>query len=105
MFNLIESELKKQENLTETENGAIGYKSTDSALVDLNYKVSSLRDANEDEIIKLFDSAFYENPLYAVKWLFFARDIREGLGERKLFRICYKRLNQLNSFKFLFRLN
>ena len=96
MFNLIESELKKQENLTETENGAIGYKTTNSALVDLNYKVSSLRDANEDEIIKLFDSAFYENPLYAVKWLFFARDIREGLGERRLFRICYRRLVELD---------
>lgn len=101
MFNLIEEELKKQDNLTRTENGAIGYKSTDSALVDLNYKVNSLRDSEEDEIIKLFDSAFHENPAYAVKWLFFARDIREGLGERRLFRICYSRLLDLDKDLFL----
>jgi len=96
MFNLIETELKKQDNLTKTENGAIGYKSSKSALVDLNFKVSSLRNSSEDEIIKLFDSAFHENHVYALKWLFFARDIREGLGERRLFRICYQRLVELD---------
>ena len=96
MMNLIETELKKQEKYSTTENGAIGYKTSDSALVDLNYQVSNLRNSDEDEIIKLFDNAFHENKEYAIKWLFFARDIREGLGERRLFRICYKRLSELN---------
>ena len=36
MFNLIEDELKREENYTTTENGAIGYKSTNSALLDLD---------------------------------------------------------------------
>ena len=96
MFNLIKDELKREENYTTTENGAIGYKSTNSALVDLNFKVSSLRQATEDEIEALFDNAFDEDKKYAMKWLFFARDIREGLGERRLFRICYRRLSELD---------
>lgn len=96
MFDLIKEESKKQNNLTTTENGAIGYKTTGSALVDINYKVSSLRNSSEEEVIKLFDAAFNENKEYAIKWLFFARDIREGLGERRLFRLCYKRLSELD---------
>lgn len=93
MFNLIEEEIG---NMSITENGAVGYKSSKSDLLDLNYLVSSLRQASEDEIIRLFDKAFHENKEYAVKWLFFARDIREGLGERRLFRICYRRLVELD---------
>lgn len=96
MFNLVEKELKKKENISITENGALGYKTSNSALLDLNYAVSSLRHVDEEEIMDLFDNAFYENKEYALKWLFFARDIREGLGERRLFRICYKRLANLD---------
>lgn len=96
MFNLIEKELKKMKNTSITENGALGYKTSNYALLDLNYAVSSLRHSDEEEIMLLFDKAFYENREYALKWLFFARDIREGLGERRLFRICYKRLVDLD---------
>ena len=96
MMELIKNELNNAKTMTMTENGALGYQSAGSALVDINYKVSSLRQANEDEIIALFDAAFEENKEYALKWLFFARDVREGLGERRLFRICYKRLYQLD---------
>ena len=95
MFNLIEKELTR-ENLSITEKGAVGYKSSGSALLDLNYSVSSLRQSSEEEILILFRNAFIENPKYALKWLFFARDIREGLGERRLFRVCYNYLLNLN---------
>lgn len=100
MFNLVEKELKERENFSITENGAIGYKSTDSALVDLNYKISSFRNSSEEEIIEAFEKAFNEDKEYTIKWLFFARDIREGLGERRLFRICYKALFDLNKNAF-----
>lgn len=96
MFNLVENEFKKRENYSITENGAIGYKSANSALVSLNYQISSLRNSNEEEIITLFDAAFNEDKVYTLKWLFYSRDIREGLGERRLFRICYKRLAELD---------
>lgn len=100
MLHLIKEELEKQDNYSLTENGAVGYKSSKSALVDINYKVASLRNSDEDEIVALFDEAFKENKEYALKWLFFARDIREGLGERRLFRICYKRLFELDNVLF-----
>lgn len=103
MLHLIKEELDEQDNYSLTENGAVGYKSSKSALVDINYKVASLRNSDEDEIVALFDEAFKENKEYALKWLFFARDIREGLGERRLFRICYKRLFELDDV--LFRQN
>ena len=101
MFNLVEKELKKRENISITENGAVGYKSSNSALLDLNYAVSSLRNSDEEEITLLFDNAFFEDKKYALKWLFFARDILEGLGERRLFRICFKRLADLDINLFL----
>lgn len=100
MLHLIKEELDEQDNYSLTENGAVGYKSSKSALVDINYKVASLRNSDEDEIVALFNEAFRENKEYALKWLFFARDIREGLGERRLFRVCYKRLFELDDVLF-----
>ena len=86
MFNLIEKEIG---NRGFTENGAVGFRSSGSALVDLNYSVSSLRNASDEDIKILFYNAYLENREYALKWLFYARDIRGGLGERRLFRVCY----------------
>lgn len=77
-----------------TENGAIGFKTSGKKLVDLNFSTSSLRNSTDQEIISKFVDAFYENPLLAVKWLFFARDIRGGMGERRIFRVCLKWLAQ-----------
>ena len=78
---------KELDNRSITENGAVGYRTSGHALLDLNYQVSSLRNADPVVIERLFEEAFHENPAYALKWLFFARDIRGGLGERRLFRI------------------
>ena len=75
-----------------TENGALGYDTTGKALVDLNFAVASLRSENEKQIIKRFVPAFYEDRLLAMKWLFFLRDVRGGLGERRTFRILIRYL-------------
>lgn len=80
------------ENYSVTENGAVGYGTTGHALLDLNFMVSSLRVRSETLIVKEFAKAYYESPEYAVKWLFFLRDIQEGLGERRSFRVCMKYL-------------
>lgn len=76
----------------QTENGAIGYQTTGKALVDLNFAVASLRSESEAQIVKRFLPAFYEDRLLAIKWLFFLRDVRGGLGERRTFRILMNHL-------------
>lgn len=75
-----------------TENGAAGYETTGKALVDLNFAVASLRNEEEAQIIKRFIPAYYEDRVLAMKWLFFLRDIRGGLGERRTFRILTRYL-------------
>lgn len=79
-------------NYSITENGALGYANTLEPLVDFNYKVAGYRRAFPEDIIKDFVQAFYGDREYATKYLFFLRDIRGGLGERRTFRICLQYL-------------
>lgn len=79
--------LNEDMNVSVTENGAVGYRTSGKELLDLNFSVTSLRNMTEDQVRHRFEKAFYENKLLAIKWMFFARDARGGLGERRLFRI------------------
>lgn len=88
--------LKKQSNLTLTENGAAAYRSTLSECLDLFATIGALRHREEIEIARRFIRAYAENAETAMKLLFFARDIREGLGERKVFRTCLKFIAHYN---------
>lgn len=81
-------------NVSVTENGARGYRTSGHKLVDLNFAVSSLRNADESEILSRFADACGEDFSAAVVWLFFARDCRQGMGERRLFRVCARYLAQ-----------
>lgn len=81
-------------NASITENGAVGYRTSGKALLDLNFAVSSLRSMGDAEIEKKFAAALGENFNLAIVWLFFARDVRGGLGERRLFRVCMRYLCQ-----------
>ncbi|NBH77032.1 DUF2828 family protein [Clostridiaceae bacterium] len=78
--------LNGENNVSVTENGATGYRTTGRSLLDLNFAVASLRNASVNEIANRFTKAFFEDKVTAMKWLFFARDVRGGLGERRLFR-------------------
>ena len=87
----LEKQLYRKKQVTE--NGAVGYKRSGKRLLDLNFAVSSMRNWSEDKVIKYFAQAYYEDPLLAVKWLFYARDIRGcGMGERRVFRLCMRYL-------------
>ena len=77
-------------NFSITENGAIGYKTTGHTLLDMNFAVASYRSKSPNEIIQQFRKAYSETPELAMRWLFFVRDVREGLGERRLFRVIFK---------------
>lgn len=84
--------LNNEYNVSVTENGAVGYRTTGKNLLDLNFAVSSLRRATESEITDRFFKAFFDDRMAAMKWLFYARDVRGGLGERRLFRTCMVQL-------------
>lgn len=79
--------LKQESNKTFTENGAATLQSTLSECLDLFATIGALRRENDEEITSRFLRAFAEDKDIAMKLLFFARDIRGGLGERKVFRV------------------
>ena len=78
--------LKEEANTTFTENAAVTHATTMSDCLDLFATIGALRYASDEEVTNRYTRAFAENPDIAVKTLFFARDIRGGLGERKVFR-------------------
>lgn len=87
---------------TRTENGAVSFATSGNALVDMNFKVPSYRGATEQTILSDFLAAFAEDPVLALKWMFYAGDVRQGLGERRLFKILVK--NVLPKYKHLIKL-
>lgn len=74
----------------QTENGGFAYNTTNSALLDLFATGGSLRTREIWEIESKFAKAFQEDSLLAMKMLFYIGDIKNGLGERRTFRIGLK---------------
>ena len=82
--------LKKTANKTYTENGAVTKRSTGKDCLDLFATIGALRRESDQEIVTRFLRAYTENADLAMKILFFARDVRGGLGERRVFRTVAK---------------
>lgn len=78
-------------NMSSTQNDAVSYASTNDSLLDFFSKVGGMR-GRDDTAYDMFVNAFAENPVYAVRCLFHMRDVREGMGERDLFRHIIKNL-------------
>ena len=99
-----------------TANDATAYRTSGSALVDLNFSVPALRQAavgfyskskhnhyfygadrtmDAVEALRLFIAAYEEDPLYTMKWLMYARHIKLGLGERDVFRMMLTKIGDL----------
>lgn len=86
---------KKTTEFTLTENGAFAYNTTaQGALLDMFSVAGALRSRSEEEIIAKFEDAFAEDALLATKLLFYAGNIRGGLGERRTFQVCLNWLAQ-----------
>lgn len=95
-MNAVRQTLNNEYNVSITENGAVGYRTTGKELLDLNFAVASLRKMSDVEVAKRFRKAFCEDKVLAMKWLFYARDARQGCGERRLFRVVLADLIQSN---------
>lgn len=85
--------LEDLQNVTCTENGMQGKVTTKNALVDFNYKVPSLRKAEQDalemEVTQLINTV---DTVTLFRYMFFLRDIRGGMGERRIFREIIRQL-------------
>ena len=82
--------LKREANKTYTENGSVTYRSTGRSCLDLFATIGALRRESEQEITARFLRAYAEDPDLAMKILFYGRDVRGGLGERRVFRILLR---------------
>lgn len=80
------SAMRTETNFGLTENGGRKLNSTGDDLLNFYAQVGSLRTRTATEKQALFEAAYKEDPLLATKTLWYARDVREGLGERQTFR-------------------
>ena len=83
MGNTFADAVKEDMKWGKTWNGADKLNTTSSALLDFFALAGSMRKAAPIEKITLFDEAYKENPDYAMKLLFYTRDIRGGMAERQ----------------------
>lgn len=70
--------LVDETNYTFTENGGITHKTTKSDLLDMFAMGAAMRNRSDEDVILMFRKAFAENEVYALKCLFYIRDIRGG---------------------------
>ena len=75
---------------TVTENGMVTNSSSLNNCVDLFFQIGAMRGKGKNTVISAFSKAFNENPLVALRLLFWVRDIRGGAGERQIFRDILK---------------
>jgi len=75
-----------QTNDVLTLNGMPTNSSSLNHCVNLFFQIGALRGQDKVRLINAFTKAFGENPLTAMKLLFWARDVRGGAGERQIFR-------------------
>lgn len=95
-MNEFQQTLNRVNNFQQTENGATGYSTTGNDLVDLNFRVPSNHNNVKEEDIKKFIQVLKDDLVTGLKWMFYLRDIREGLGERDSFVSFFWVLNEYN---------
>lgn len=70
--------LKQEQNWKHTENGAAAKSTLNDKLYDLFALGGAYRSRTESDCVMLFKEAYQENPTYALKCLWYLRDILEG---------------------------
>ena len=78
MANSFIESLKKEQNFKTTENGALAHNSTLSKVYDMFAFGGAYRKRSDADVATLFANALDENETYALKCLFYLRDVRGG---------------------------
>lgn len=91
MSELVSSVLEEQSK-SQTENGMPIYTTSLDNLLDFFFKAGASRAVEESSIISLWEKAYTQDKALAYTLLFWARDVRGGAGERRIFRIITKHL-------------
>ena len=91
-MNSLIASIEGKQNEKFTENGAKTYASTMNHLYDFYALGGAMRNRKEGDLIFIFSKAFQDDSLYAMKCLFYFRDIRGGQGERRIFRVIMEYL-------------
>lgn len=78
-------------NTAFTLNGDKAYTTTGSACLDY-FSIIGGKRHNLVDALNLFMKSYYEDPRLTIKILFYVRDIRDGLGERSIFRYTFNAL-------------
>lgn len=79
-------DLVKESNLTKTENGCGTYRSSHSAVLDFFALGSSVRNLTLESQLRLFALSLQEDENLTISAMFYARDVRQGQGQRQAFR-------------------
>ena len=77
--------MKNESKWKKTENGADAYNTTGNDVLDFFTTLGTSRKADESEIHNRAMASYLTDPLLTLKALFYGRDVRGGLGERKVF--------------------
>lgn len=93
------NEFDKATTRKETENGALAYTTTDSKMLDFFAAIGGMRERDEKDIISLYLAARNEDKELADKVILYSRDIRGGLGERRIGKILLKTLANIDPQK------
>ena len=88
-MNTLANAIETEDNQTVTEKGMAALKSSMNKNVDLFFQAGAMRGK---DIIPAFQAAFDENSEIASRIALWLRDVREGAGERQLFRDIAKYL-------------
>lgn len=89
--------IEKEVAWKETENGQTALNTTFDACLDLFSTIGALRKRSDGDIEQKIAKAYAEDRLVCMKLVFYARDIDEGLGERRVFRIALRYLAHRHS--------